>query len=74
MLVMVEYKCVICKYSLSLLSPIRQGNKMSKPAVFKDYGQESFTLAQIKAYRKQDEQARKVKEKAESKANRIRTK
>jgi|LauGreDrversion4_2_1035121.scaffolds.fasta_scaffold11193_10 hypothetical protein len=74
MLVMVEYKCVIHKYSLSLLSPIRQGNKMSKPAVFKDYGQESFTLAQIKAYRKQDEQARKAKEKAESKANRIRTK
>jgi len=71
---MVEYKCVIHKYSLSLLSPIRQGNKMSKPAVFKDYGQESFTLAQIKAYRKQDEQARKAKEKAESKANRIRTK
>ena len=52
----------------------QQGNKMSKPAVFKDYGQESFTLAQIKAYRKQDEQARKAKEKAESKANRIRTK
>jgi hypothetical protein len=74
MLVMVEYKCVIHKYSLSLLSPIRQGNKMSKPAVFKDYGQESFTLAQIKAYRKQDEQARKAKEKTESKANRIRTK
>jgi len=47
---------------------------MSKPAVFKDYGQESFTLAQIKAYRKKDEQARKAKEKAESKANRIRTK
>jgi len=47
---------------------------MSKPAVFKDYGQESFTLAQIKAYRKQDEQTRKAKKKAESKANRIRTK
>lgn len=71
---MIEYKCVIRKYFLSLLSPIRQGNKMSKPAVFKDYGQESFTLAQIKAYRKQDEQARKAKEKTESKANRIRTK
>lgn len=47
---------------------------MNKPAVFKDYGQESFTLAQIKAYRKQDEQARKDKEKAKSKTNRIRTK
>jgi hypothetical protein len=44
---------------------------MSKPAAFKDYGQESFTLAQIKAYRKQDEQNRKAKEKE---ANRIRTK
>ncbi len=63
--------CNTILYSLSLLSPIRQGNKMSKPAVFKDYGQESFTLAQIKAYRKQDEQKRKAKEKE---ANRIRTK
>lgn len=47
---------------------------MSKPAVFKDYGQESFTLAQIKAYRKQDEQARKAKNKTKSKTSRIRTK
>ena len=37
----------------------------------KDYGQESFTLAQIKAYRKQDEQERKAKKKE---ANRIGTK
>ena len=44
---------------------------MTKPQVFKDYGQESFTLSQIKAYRKQDEQKRKAKEKE---ANRIRTK
>jgi hypothetical protein len=44
---------------------------MTKPQVFKDYGQESFTLSQIKAYRKQDEQQRKAKEKE---ANRIRTK
>jgi hypothetical protein len=44
---------------------------MTKPQVFKDYGQESFTLAQIKAYRKQDEQERKAKEK---KTNRIGTK
>jgi hypothetical protein len=44
---------------------------MTKPQAFKDYGQESFTLAQIKAYRKQDEQERKAKEKE---ANRIRTK
>ena len=27
---------------------------MSKPQVFKDYGQESFTLQQIKAYRQAD--------------------
>lgn len=47
---------------------------MNKPAVFKDYGQESFTLAQIKAYRKQDEQGRKDKQKSKSKTNRIRTK
>jgi len=49
---------------------------MNKPAVFKDYGQESFTLAQIKAYREQDEQARKDKDKnkVKSKTNRIRTK
>ena len=47
---------------------------MTKSQVFKDYGKETFTLAQIKAYRKQDEQARKAKEKTESKANRIRTK
>ena len=44
---------------------------MTKPQVFKDYGQESFTLAQIKAYRKQDEQERKAKEKE---TNRIRIK
>ena len=44
---------------------------MTQPQVFKDYGQESFTLSQIKAYRKQDEQQRKAKEKE---ANRIRTK
>ncbi len=44
---------------------------MSKPQVFKDYGQESFTLEQIKAYR----QADKPKEKAKKKTNnRIRTK
>ena len=47
---------------------------MTKSQVFKDYGQESFTLGQIKAYRKQDEQARKAKEKTKSKANRIHTK
>lgn len=47
---------------------------MNTPAVFKDYGQESFTSAQIKAYRKQDEQARKAKDKTKSKTSRIRTK
>lgn len=47
---------------------------MNKPAVFKDYGQESFTLAQINAYRKADEKQRKAKKKAISKADRIRTK
>jgi hypothetical protein len=47
---------------------------MTKSQVFKDYGQESFTLAQINAYRKQDEHARKAKKKTDSKANRIRTK
>lgn len=45
---------------------------MIKPPIeLRDYGQESFTLSQIKAYRKQDEQERKAKEK---KTNRISTK
>jgi len=44
---------------------------MANPQVFKDYGQESFTLAQIKAYRKQDEKERKAKKKE---TNRIGTK
>jgi hypothetical protein len=47
---------------------------MSKPPITKDYGQESFTLAQINAYRKADEKQRKAKKKVTSKADRIRTK
>ena len=45
---------------------------MNKPAVFKDYGQESFTLSEIKAFRNQDEKKRKQKQKKTT--NRIRTK
>lgn len=44
---------------------------MANPKPLTDYGQESFTLAQIKAYRKQDEQQRKAKKKE---INRIGTK
>lgn len=60
--------------TLSLLSPSNNKGYFMPADKLSDYGQETFTAAQIKAYRKQDEQARKNKNKVNSKPDRIRTK
>lgn len=46
---------------------------MNKALIHKDYGQDSFTSAQIKAFRKQDDQKRKAKKKEKAKLTRIPT-